>query len=302
MKKTSAKTGSDIRVIPRLLAFMALPQLVITPLRIFVESVIEGKTGAPDFVTVPFIIYGLCAELVFGIGYLAIGYKLPVKNTFLRAFAYIMLICFSSYLPNVLAMAGGDGEIIGASFSAGIVSVDIIAYIVKGIVLGLLMKSYDPEIPPAEGRLTEPGALLYSAANGALFALLNILTDIAAGAADSSWRLCSILKVSPEREASFYAVFTIFMFIAGLILPVWYRYCMPRNVSLSGAVIFGIKLSAAVWLPNVLIMAFFGTPVIITAAYGAAYIIMITVCILVYRKTVLHAKTALRFRNDLTQT
>ena len=48
----------------RLLLFVLIPNLFTTPLRIFVEAVIEGKEGAPAFVTVPFIIYGICAELV----------------------------------------------------------------------------------------------------------------------------------------------------------------------------------------------------------------------------------------------
>ena len=41
----------------RLLLFVLIPNLFTTPLRIFVEAVIEGKEGAPAFVTVPFIIY-----------------------------------------------------------------------------------------------------------------------------------------------------------------------------------------------------------------------------------------------------
>lgn len=64
----------------RLLLFVLIPNLFTTPLRIFVEAVIEGKEGAPAFVTVPFIIYGICAELVVGLGYLVIGYKLPIYS------------------------------------------------------------------------------------------------------------------------------------------------------------------------------------------------------------------------------
>lgn len=46
----------------RLLLFVLIPNLFTTPLRIFVEAVIEGKEGAPAFDTVPFIIYGIISN------------------------------------------------------------------------------------------------------------------------------------------------------------------------------------------------------------------------------------------------
>ena len=85
----------DLGVIPRLILFVILPNAVVTPLRIFAEAVIEGKESAPEFITVGFLIYGICAKLVFGFGYVLFGYRLPVKNTVLRGYAYIMLILCS---------------------------------------------------------------------------------------------------------------------------------------------------------------------------------------------------------------
>ena len=276
----------DFGVIPRLILFAIISDVVSTPLQLFNSIVIEGMQGPPDFVSVPFLIYAVGTKLVFGLGYVLFGYRLPVKNTVLRAFAYIMLILFSSYLPNVLAMAGGDGEIIGSSFSAGIVIVDTLSYMLDGLILGLLMKKYSAENTYAARYVTGARSVLSCAANGVLFALLNLAFDIVAGAAGRSWRLCGILKVTPERETAFYIVFAIFMFIAGLIQPVWYRYCLPADASPAGAVIFALKLAAVVWLPNVLIMVFFGTPVIKTFAYGASYVLMIAVCVMVYRKLI----------------
>ena len=253
----------------RLLLFVLIPNLFTTPLRIFVEAVIEGKEGAPAFVTVPFIIYGICAELVVGLGYLVIGYKLPIKNTVLRGFAYIMLILISSYIPNILAMLGGDGKIIEESLSMGILVVDVISYSLKGLVLGLLMKNYDVKNPDEIEHITNTRFIICSIIYGVLFAALNYLTDIAAGAVNSSWRLCSILGVSTERET---------------LLPLWNRCCLPKKASISASIIFALEISLFVWLPNVLIMAFFGTPFMLTIAYGIAYVFMIIICVLVYRK------------------
>lgn len=58
-----------------------------------------------------------------------------------------MLILVSGYLPNVLAMAGDDGEIIEASLSAGIVAVDVLSYTLEGLILGLFMKKYAVDKP-----------------------------------------------------------------------------------------------------------------------------------------------------------
>ena len=218
-----------------------------------------------------------------GLEYLIIGYKLPIKNTFLRGFSYIMLILISSYLPNILAMLGGDGEIIEESLTLGIIVVDIISYSLKGLVLGLLMKNYDVKNPDEIDQLPNAVFIILSIINGILFAALNFLTDIAAGAVNNSWRLCSILGVSSERETLFYIVFTLFMFIAGVLLPLWNRYCLPKKASISASIIFSLEVSLFVWLPNVLIMAFFGTPVMLTIAYGIAYTFMIMICVLVYR-------------------
>ena len=281
----------DPGVIPRLILFAILSAVVSTPLQLFNSIVIEEMQGPPDFVSVPFLIYAVGAKLVFGLGYVLFGYRLPVKNTVLRAFAYIMLILTSSYLPNVLAMAGGDGEIICSSFSARIVIVDTLSYMLDGLILGLLMKKYSAENIDAARQVTSSKFFLFCAVNGALFAFLNLAFDFAAGAAGRSWRLCGILKVTPEQETAFYIVFAVFMFIAGVIQPVWYRYCLPADASPAGAILFALKLAAVVWLPNVLIMVFFGTPVMKTFAYGAAYVVMIAICVLVYRKLIGYSRS-----------
>ena len=269
-------------IILRLILFVIISILVTTPLRIFVEAVIEGHKEAPDFVTVPFIIYVICTEFIVGLGYVIIGYKLPIKNTVLRGFTYIMLILFSSYLPNILAMSGGDGEIIEESLTPGIILVDIVSYTLKGLLLGLLTKNYDIKNTDETLKLTNTEFLLCSIVNGVLFAGLNFAADILAGNIDHSWRLCSILGVTPNHEASFYIVFTVFMFIAGSLLPIWNRHCLPKDVSISALLSFSLEVSLFVWLPNVLIMTFFGTPFNLTMAYGAAYIFMIALCIMVY--------------------
>lgn len=281
-KTPEIKERFDLGIIPRLLLFIILPNIVITPVRIFVEAVIDGMKEAPAFVTIPFLIYGFCAELVVGLGYIVIGYKLPVKNRIFRGFSYVMLIFVSSYLPNILAMLGGDGKIIEESLTVGIVVVDVVSYALKGLVLGFLMSNYDVKNTAPSYAISHAVMVLASVINGVLFALLNVAADLAAGALDESWRLCNILGVTPARESTFYIVFNSFMFLAGVLLTFWFRYCLPAKTGFIGRIVFALKLSVIVWLPNVLIMAFFGTSFIKTFVYGIAYVIMIIICTFVY--------------------
>lgn len=288
-------------VILRIIMFIFLSKLIDTPLRIFVEVVIEGKKGAPDFITIGFILYSFCAEFVIGLGYIIFGYMLPIKNTVFRAFSYIMLIFFSSYLPNILAMLGGDGYIIRSSLSFGIIFADTISYLFKGLILGFLMKNYYVKRNIVINHSSTRWFILLCIINGILFTFLNFSLDIFVGSINSSWRLCNILGVTSGCIFSFYIVFIIFMFIAGLIQPIWYRYCFPVNNSLLNSIFFALKLSFVVWLPNVLIMIFFGTSCIKTLFYCLAYVFMIMVCVLVYRKLNTFKKNMVRkinFKED----
>jgi len=284
MNKKIIKNKFDWWVLLRLVFFVILSSVISSMLRIFVEAVIEGKQGAPDFVTIPFMVYAFCVIFVYGLGYVIFGHKIPVKNTILRAFTYRMFIVFSGYLPNILAMLGGDGEIITDSLSVGIVVVDIISGMLEGLILGLLMKKYFAEKTEVIYHSSRKKIIVSCVAVGVLFFTLNFVADIVTGVIDDSWRLCSILKVSQEKEIMFNVVFMFFMFIAGAIQPIWYRLCLNEDASALSMIVFALEIAAFVWLPNVLIMAFFGTSAVKTITYGVAYVIMIVVCALLYRK------------------
>lgn len=144
------------------------------------------------------------------------------------------------------------------------------------------MRNYDVRNNAPPLAISNSFMILASLINGMVFAILNILTDAVAGMTDKTWRLSCILGVSPAQETSFYTVFNSFMFLAGILLTIWYRYCLPEKAGVAGRITFALKLSAIVWLPNVLIMAFFGTSFIKTFAYGIAYVIMIIICTFLY--------------------
>ena len=268
-------------VIPRIILFSIFSAAASTPLQLFNSIFIERLEGPPSFVSVPFLIYAVSMKMVFALGYVLFGHKLPIKNNILRAFTYIMLIYISSYIPNILAMAGGDGEIISASFSVSIVIIDTISYLLDGLILGLLMKKYAKEEPAETHKISTGRFVITCLVNGIVFGLLNLVIDSIARFIDSSWRLCRILNVTPEREIIFNIVFIGFMCLAGFLQPLWFRYCIPELKSKT--VLFGIEWASTIWLPLVLIMIFFGTDFIKTFSYGAIYVLMIMLCVMLYR-------------------
>lgn len=260
--------------------FAILSAILSTPLQLFNSIVIEGQTGKPEFVTIPFLLYGISMKVFFALGYILFGSKLPVKNTRLRAQIYYLLIWGSSYMPNILAMVGGDGEIIKSSFSASIVIFDSMSYIIDGFILGLLMKNYNKDNVVTV--FPKSKLILSGIANGGIFVVLTFIFDLVAGSIDSSWYVYMILGVSEAYKVKFYLIFLLFMFIAGMLQPVWYRYTQYPNVSCKGDVIWAVQFSVLIWNPVVLIMIFFGTAIAETICYAMIFLITILLCTLIY--------------------
>jgi len=260
--------------------FAIISAILSTPLQLFNSIVIEGQTGKPEFVTITFLLYAVSMKVFFALGYILFGYKLPVKNTRLRAQIYYLLIWGSSYMPNILAMVGGDGEIIKASFSASIVIFDSISYMIDGFVLGLLMKSYHKDFVASV--FSKSKLLLSCIVNGVIFVMLTYVFDLIAGSIDETWYLYMILGVSETHKVKFYLTFLLFMFIAGMLQPIWYRYTKHPDTSHKGTVIWTLQFGVLIWNPVVLIMIFFGTAVVETICYAIIFLITILLCTLIY--------------------
>lgn len=261
------------------LFFAVISAIISTPLQLFNSIIIEGIAGPPSFVTIPFLVYAISMKFFFAIGYILIGYKLPIKRTRLRAFLYMMLILSSSYLPNILAMAGGDGKIIESSLSVNIVILDCISYTLDGLILGLLMKNYMQNNDSYKSALPNRKLIACCLTNGILFLSLLFVFDLICGAINSSWYLYAIMEVSEMFRIRFYIVFYIFMFIAGVLQPIWIRFTLYPDTAFKATVIWVLVYSIFVWNPVVLIMVFFGTAITETLCYAGIFIFIFLVCV-----------------------
>lgn len=261
------------------LFFAVISSIISTPLQLFNSIVIEGIAGPPSFVTIPFLVYAISMKFFFAIGYILIGYRLPIKKTRLRVFIYIMLILLSSYLPNILAMAGGDGKIIESSFSANIVILDCISYALDGLILGLLMKNYMRNNESYKSAFANRKLIVGCLVNGILFLGLLFMFDLICGAINSSWYLYAIMEVSDTFRIRFYIVFYIFMFIAGVLQPIWCRFTLYPDTAFKTTILWVVVYSIFIWNPVVLIMIFFGTAITETLCYAGIFIFTFLVCV-----------------------
>lgn len=269
-------------IIIKCVLFAVISVIVSTPLQLFNSIVIEGQTAKPDFVTIPFILYGISMKIFYAFGYILLGIKIPIKNARLRAQMYYLLVWGSSYMPNILAMVGGDGKIIKASFSVSIVIFDSLSYIIDGFILGLLMKKYNNDW--SNNIISKRKLILSCIINGFIFTILTLIFDVIIGWLNSSWYVYKILGVSEAYKVKFYIIFLVFMFIAGMFQPIWYRYTQYPNVTKKDSVIWAVLFSVLIWNPVVLIMIFFGTAIVETISYAIIFLITIVLCTLLYSK------------------
>ena len=265
MKKNSAYMG----IILRIILFTAMSGISGQLIHV-ANSIIEGVHGKPDFVTVPFTVYCIVNKVLFAIGYLIIGYKIPIKNKLLRAVVYIMLIWLSDFMPQVLGLIGGDGKIVENALSVSIFIMDSLSYIIDGIVLGLIFTSF----PDTFAKPCRRTVLISTcAASAVIFPITVILVEQLFGALYPACRSNIALGISEDKKMQFLIIFYSFFIVTGAVLPLFYRLTEYNSSSKKGWFKFYLVYTLCMWLPIVYIMVFFGTKIIPTLVYAVIFII-----------------------------
>ena len=265
MKKISAYMG----IILRIILFTAMSGISGQLIHV-ANSIIEGVHGKPDFVTVPFTVYCIVNKVLFAIGYLIIGYKIPIKNKLLRAVVYIMLIWLSDFMPQVLGLTGGDGKIVENALSVSIFIMDSLSYIIDGIFLGLIFRSF----PDTFAKPCRRTVLISTcAASAVIFPITVILVEQLFGALYPACRSYIALGISEDKKMQFLIIFYSFFIVTGAVLPLFYRLTEYNSSSKKGWFKFYLVYTLCMWLPIVYIMVFFGTKIIPTLVYAVIFII-----------------------------
>ena len=240
---------------------------------VYYSAFIEGVHGKPDFVRNAIFVYSIGERLLFVIGYIVLGNKIPIKNSFLRGFTYIMLIWSSNFMPQLMGLAGADGTIAELAFSASTAICDSIAYVVSGIILGILFK----DVPEVNKRSCNKASYIKTiAASAIIFPLLIIAADQLINKIYTPFSSIGAIGVSHERQLTFYLYFYSWFIVSGALIAVFYRLTEYNEEKHMSWFRFAMKYSILIWSPVVLIMIVFGTEIIPTLFYAALFIFCIT--------------------------
>lgn len=245
------------------------------------SAFIEKVQGKPEFVSNILFAYSIGEKLLFAVGYLVLGYKIPIKNSILRAFTYIMLIWSSNFIPQIMGLAGADGPIVTEAFSIPIVVCDSITYLISGNMLGILFK----DVPEKSIRSCKKGKYIKTVITSALlFPLLVSIVDQLMAKIYAPFSSAAALGVSDERKVTFYMTFYSWFIVSGALIAVFYRVTEYNEESKISWFKFAMKYTLFIWSPVVLIMMVFGTAVLPTVAYAMLFAICITILSLINGK------------------
>lgn len=261
-----------LKLLIKCIIFVIGSTLISTSIHAFDSAFIQHVHGKPSFVSSSLMYFSLLERALFVIGYLVLGYQLPIKNHVLRGFTYFMLICMSNYLPQVMGLAGADGEIAHQAFSASIIIDDCIGYILSGFLLGFLFN----EVPDSPKRFClKPTYSLTIAISGICFPLIVIALDQIVNIIYPPFASAGAIGVSSEAQSSFFVIFYSCFIVSGIFLAIFYRMTEYNQSSPYAWLLFGLKYDLLIWTPVVMIMVIFGTPLVPTVFYSFLFLICI---------------------------
>ena len=268
----SSKNKEILIVLAKCIIFTIAFSAANSLIHAFNSAFIEGVHGKPSFVSDNLMIFSIVTHLLFAIGYLVLGNQLPIANPTLRGFAYIMLIWISNYLPQVMGLAGADGEIASVAFSTSIVICDSIGYLFGGLLLGLLFR----KLPKREKKACSPSSYLKTILlSGIVFPILVIILDQTMTLLHRPFSAIGAVGVSDGQRGLFYLIFYGCFIVSGIFIAVFYRMTEYNRASSYGWLIFGLKYDLLLWTPIVLIMIIFDTEVLPTVMYSLLFLICI---------------------------
>lgn len=264
----------NIRNVIKAVLFAFLSAIISTPLQIL-NSIYILKEDSPPEITflIPIGIIGLIMKTLYATAYVLLGHKLPIRSQRLRAFAFIMVIWISDYLPQVLGLAGADGPIAEAAFSIPLVVCDSLSYFIDGILLGFLYKDFPYYKMKECSKINLLKTMVISAIT---FPILVFLSEQILGFIYSPLYCYNAMKVSDANIILFSVTFYGCFIITGALLPLVYRFTEYNTRNKTSLFKFGSIYSICLWAPVVLIMIAFGTSVLSTCVYIVVFIICIT--------------------------
>ncbi len=238
------------------------------------SAFIQDVHGKPEFVKTTLLIYSMGEKVLLAVGYVVLGYKIPLVNNRLRGFTYIMLVWASNFLPQIMGLGGADGPIAAMAFSLSTVVCDSLSYVMAGLLIGELFKKRFIKPRRSCNKVAYSKTIILSAIG---FPLLVILGDQIMERLYAPFASAAAMGVSDEKRMSFYITFYSWFVLSGALIAVFYRVTEYNEGDNKGWLRFAIKYIFLLWAPIVLIMIVFGTEIMPTVVYTLLFAIYILV-------------------------
>jgi MFS family permease len=229
------------------------------------SGIVQGVHGAPSFLTPSFAAFGILSSLLLIGAYLLMGYRIPVKSRVLRGVIFILLFWASDYLSQILGTFGAKSSILNAqAFSITTIFFDTVGYFVTGIFMGLLLDIKTEEVAL---ECSDKKLILACIASMFLFAGIAFSLELILGSINHDLLGYVAFGIREEEKISYYVVFYLFQAFSGLLFPIFYRLTEYNSEHFRKWLWFANVYGLMLWAPIVLIVIFFGVPVLPTIAF-----------------------------------
>lgn len=252
------------KIIFRILAILAIHMCVSTAMHV-IASMVQGSHGSPSFLTIPFIVYGIFTSFLLIGAYILMGYRIPIKNRVMRGVIYILLFWVSDYLSQILGTFGAESSVLNSeAFSVTTIIFDTIGYAVTGIFLGLLL---DTKTERVARKCSGKRLILACVSSAIVFAGLTFMLEMIFGSINHELFGYIAFGIREEEKISYYVVFYLCQAFSGLLFPIFYRLTEYNSEHARKWIHFASVYGLMLWAPIVLIVIFFGTPVLPTIVF-----------------------------------
>lgn len=267
------KYKSFLKIILFTALSLLISALLTSQLRELLSGIFGEKGARPTiYFFIQIGIIQIIMKALFAVAYILMGQKIPIKNTYLRAFVFVLMFLSSDYFPQILGIAGADGPISEAGLNIPIIISDSFGFLLDGILLGLIFKSTTYSSSKCCTRIA---LIKTSVISAVIFPSIVAAFDQIVGHIYSPLYCYNIMQVSKNREMMFDIIFYGCFIATGALLPIFYRITEYNSEKSSSERRFGLIYSVCIWTPVVSIMVAFGTNILSTFLYIIVFIIFI---------------------------
>ena len=272
------KIKYKISMIFKMLLVLLIHMAVSTLMHVL-GSILEGSHGSPSFLTPGFIIYGIISSFLLIGAYILLGQLIPVKNRVLKGIFFVFLFWVSDYISQIVGILGAESSVLNAdALSFTTVIFDSVGYFIAGIFMGLLL-----DFNKCSGYQTCSNRNLLAACviSMVTFPAIIFILEMAVGYYRNDLLSYAVFGISEQEKISYYIIFYLCQTFSGFIFPIFFRLTEYNSKHKRKWLWFASVYGWMLWAPIVMIVTFFGVPVLPTILFTFILVLAIYIdCII----------------------